>query len=246
MRRILTGAAVGSFLLLAVFGAAAQSTSKPGAVVKPTASSSEPTIEELYLQNVAMRIVREQAVDLNRDSKLLALASIREMIDNGTVAKNSTVALDILGYLANEGTGHVAMENNRQINNFPEVRREACNLLGRIGGDQADTILMQVMAEDREPMVLSEAAYALGKIGLNPGGQVAQRIAFALHRVEARAPDNNFAFASLLAFEKLAKKNKGLNDPSAFQAIIAISQGSYIRPVKQKALQVLDELKQYG
>jgi hypothetical protein len=59
-------------------------------------------------------------------------------------------------------------------------------------------------------------------------------------------PDNNFAFASLLAFEKLAKKNNGLQDPTSFQAIVEISQGNYIRAVKEKALQVLDELKKYS
>lgn len=246
MKAILAGATLSSFLLLTVLGAAAQNTSQPEPVAKSTASSSEPTIEELYLQNVAMRIVHEQAIDLSRDSKLLALASIREMIDSGTVAKNSVVALDILGYLANEGTGHVAMEDNRLINDFPEVRREACNLLGRMGGEQADAILMQVMTEDREPMVLSEAAYALGQIGLNQGGRASERIASAVMRIEAQKPDNNLAFASLLAFEKLARKNKGLNDPAAFRAIIAISRGPYVHAVKQKALQVLDGLKQYG
>lgn len=246
MKAILAGAALSSFLLLSVLGAVAQNTHQPEAVATVSSASSEPTIEELYLQNVAMRIVHEQALDLSRDSKLLALASIREMIDSGTVAKNSALALDMLDYLANEGTGRVALENNRLINDFPEVRREACNLLGRVGGEQADAILQQVMSEDGEPMVLSEAAYALGQIGLNHGERASQLIAAAVMRIQAHKADNNLAFASLLAFEKLAKKNNGLNDPAAFRAIIAISQGPYVYAVKQKALQLLNELKQYG
>ncbi|HUZ18859.1 MAG TPA: HEAT repeat domain-containing protein [Spirochaetia bacterium] len=234
--------------LAATFPLAAQTTSSStkGTTASSGSSSGEQTIEELYLKNVAMRILREQATELDRDSKLLALTSIQEMINNKTLAKDSPVAMDILGYLAFEGTQHEVTSQNRQINNFPEVRRRACELLGQIGGQQADKILLQVMLEDNEPMVLSQAAYALGEIGLNPDSAVSSRIAAVVMRDTIVKPDNNFAFASLLAFEKLAKRNSGLNDPLAFQAIVQISQGNYIRDVKLKALQVLDELKQYG
>lgn len=248
MKKIATLAAASLFLFATALTVSAQTSTQSAAPAASasTGTSGDQTIEELYLKNVAMRVVRAQATDLSRDSKLLALTSIREMINNGTVNKNSTVALDVLGYLSNEGTGRVVMENNVQINNFPEVRRQACTLLGEIGGPQADAILMQVMLTDTEPMVLSEAAYALGQIGLNPNGEVSKRIADVVLRMNGVHPDNNFAFASLLAFEKLAKKNNGLSDSSSFNAIVTITQGSYIRPVKEKALQVLNELKKYG
>lgn len=238
--------AVASIMAGTVSAVGAQNASRPGAAVGPAGSSGEQTIEELYLKNVAMRVVREQATELSRDSKLLALASIREMVNRGNVNNDSTVVLDVLGYLTDEGTGREIMEDNRQINNFPEVRRQACNLLGEIGGRQADAILMKVMLQDSEPMVLSEAAYALGQIGLNKDGLVAKRIADVVLKMTIVKPDNNFAFASLLAFEKLARKNNGLDDPTAFRAVVAISQGNYVQTVKEKALQVLNELKNYG
>jgi hypothetical protein len=44
--------------------------------------------------------------------------------------------------------------------------------------------------------------------------------------------------------EKLGLKNKGaIKDPNAFQMLVKIAQGNYLRTVKTKALQVLDELK---
>ena len=58
-------------------------------------------------------------------------------------------------------------------------------------------------------------------------------------------PDSNFAFAVLLAFEKLAKANDGIESPEAFRAIIRIAQGNYVRDVKKKAVQVLDKLREY-
>ena len=57
--------------------------------------------------------------------------------------------------------------------------------------------------------------------------------------------NDNFAYASLLAFEKLAELNGGLNDTTAFEASIRIAQGNYIRKVRVKAVQVLDVLRNY-
>jgi hypothetical protein len=47
-----------------------------------------------------------------------------------------------------------------------------------------------------------------------------------------------------LAVEKLAQKTPGgLKDPAAYQLLVKIAQGNYLRTVKTKALQVLDVLK---
>ena len=58
-----------------------------------------------------------------------------------------------------------------------------------------------------------------------------------------QAPDNNFAYAMCLAVEKLSRKAGGLKDPAAYQILVKIAAGNYLRTVKTKALQVLDELK---
>jgi hypothetical protein len=94
-------------------------------------------------------------------------------------------------------------------------------------------------------MVLAEAAYALGVIGINENNQVSRSLASVVLSQDAIAPDNNFAFASLLAFEKIAQSNSGINDPLTYEAVIRVAQGSYIRSVRLKALEVLDLLKTF-
>ncbi len=205
----------------------------------------ELTIEELYLQNAEIRIVREQAVSQDRDMKLLALENIQEMLDDGRLSTGAPEAHFVLEYLSGEGLTHTVSESGRLTNYFPEVRRQAVNLLGQLGGDNSQETLISVLLNDIEPMVMAEAAYALGQLGNNEDNFASQAIANVILFEDITLPDNNLAFASLLAFEKLAAANGGLNDPTAFEAIIRIAQGNYIRKVRLKAVQVLDALRQY-
>jgi plasmid stability protein len=207
--------------------------------------TEESTVEELYLQNIEIMIIKEQASIVDRDMKLIALESIQEMVDDGKVDSDNLEIMNVLDYLSLEGIGTVVKEDNRQLNNFPEVRRRACNILGQVGGEESKEILTYVLRTDDEPMVLAEAAYALGEIGLNEASQVSEALAEAVLSQDALNPDNNFAFAALLAFKKLAEKNDGLRDNLSYKAIVQISQGNYIRTVKLKANEVIELLREY-
>ena len=77
---------------------------------------------------------------------------------------------------------------------------QAANLLGQLGGENAQTTLVTVLYDDIEPMVKAEAAYALGQLGDNEDNMASQAIANVILLEEYALPDNNLAFASLLAF----------------------------------------------
>ena len=207
-------------------------------------TDKETTIEELYLQNMEIRIINEQAVSMDRDMKLLALNNIDQLITDGVVSDGDEGTHYILDYLAKEGIGREVRENRRLVNNFPVVRRDSCRLLGKLGGKNSIKTLISILLTDNEPMVLSEAVYALGQIGLNENNESSNAIAYAVTNRNHK-PSDNFAYASLLAFSKLAKSNNGIQDPSAFRAIILIAQGNYIKEVKFKANEVLNELLKY-
>jgi HEAT repeat protein len=206
----------------------------------------EPTIEELYLQApVEMIILKSQADSEAREMKLLALQNIREMIETGAVSENDLVVHDILDSLALEGITRQIRENRRLLNDFPEVRRTAANLLGRLGGERAKDSLLYVLRHENEPMVLSEAVYALGQIGLNENDEVSRAVVVVLQQQDIRNPDNNLAYASMLAIEKLGTQGDGVKDPAVFTELINIAQGNYIRDVKLKAADLLQELREY-
>jgi HEAT repeat protein len=206
--------------------------------------SREMTIEELFLKSVEFQILREKAASDDREIKLSALDDLEKRIDAGASSSDAAQIEFILEYLGLEGSGRISRENGHQINDFPEVRRRAANLLGRLGTEEARNALVRMLLIDDEPMVKAEAAYALGNIGLNPNDQTVQAINFAYNMEDPTQPDQNFGYAICLAIERLAQKTPGgLKDPDAYRLLVKIAQGNYLRTVKAKALQVLDEIR---
>jgi hypothetical protein len=233
------------------FMLAAQQTAPSGTAAGSTSSSTsgsaaapkELTIEELFLQSVEFQILREKAFSGDYDIKMSALDDLEKKVNDGSYKGSDQQVEFVLEYLALEGSARTTREAGRLVNNFPEVRRRAANLLGRVGTDDAKNALVRVLLIDEEPIVKAEAAYALGVIGNNDNNEVVQALAFTYNKEDPQKPDNNFGYAMCLAIEKLAKKSGGLKDPAAYQILVKIAQGNYLRTVRTKALQVLDELK---
>ncbi len=230
--------AVAAVLLAgAAFAGSAQQTDSSS-----TGSGKEITIEELFLKSVEFQIIREKAFADDYDLKMSALDDVEKKLADGSYAANDQQVQFVLEYLAFEGTTHTTRENGRLINNFPEVRRRAASMLGRLGTDAAKDALIRVLLIDDEPTVKAEAAYGLGLIGKNPDDQVVQALAFAYNQEDPTKPDNNLGYALCLAVEKLAQKAP-IKNPAAYQMLVKIAGGNYLRTVKNKALQVLDVLK---
>jgi len=212
-------------------------------------ASGQKTVEEKRLQSgVEVQVISSLVTENDRGGKVKALELIRDMIDKHKATDKNLDVVGLLEELGAEGSTKQVLENRRLINDFPEVRREAAELLGQIGGDQAREILLNMALQDKEPMVVAEAVYSLGEIG---GGDAAQSarveliITSLVKSQDAVRPDSNFAFAAAAALEMLGKKSKGQVSPEVFAALIRIQNGNYIRPVREKAKQVLDGFTQY-
>jgi hypothetical protein len=214
-----------------------------GLLTVSLASAQEMSVEESYLQeSVENMIIREQSQADGRDMKLVALEYIAEAINHGNTGEDVRNALE---YLSMEGLTNQARENGRLINNFPDVRAKAAIYLGEIGTPEAKNTLLKIMLAENEPMVLTEAVKSLAKIGLNENEETANTISWVITRFDVLNPDNLLALAALEAYETLAKKNGGLKDPSAIRTILRIADGRYIKPVQDRARQLIFDLRQY-
>lgn len=210
------------------------------------ATGGERTVEESYLQDpLEIMIIREQAYSDSKDMKLVALQYIGQALDEGRANPEIRKALD---YLATESSLTVVRAGGvgRALNNYPDVRREACLMLGQIKTVEAKDTLLKVVLVDTEPMVIAAAIRSIGKIGLMTGDDVTQTVAFIINRFDILFPDNSLAFESLVALEALAEINNGIKDPAAIRAVMKIADGNYITPVKQKAKDLLSKLRKYS
>ena len=202
--------------------------------------SSDMTVEESYLQeSVELMIIREQSRAESRDMKMVALEYIGDAIGRGNKGDEVRAALE---YLSLEGILNVTRENGRVMNNYPDVRVKAASYLGQLGTPEAKNTLIKIVAVDNEPMVLTEAIKSLATIGLNDNNDTINAIMWTFSRFDHLNPDNLLALSIIEAFEKLAANGEGSRDPAVIQTLARIAEGSYIRPVRDRARAALDYL----
>jgi len=205
--------------------------------------NGEMSVEQSYLQEaVELMIIREQSRTDSRDMKMVALGYIGEAINRGNKGEEIRSALE---FLSLEGVVNVTRENGRVINNFPDVRRAAAAYLGKLGTVEAKDTLLKMVSRDNEPMVITEAIRSLGTIGMNNADEVTQIISWTVNRFTVLNPDNFIALSALDTFSKIAAANKGIKDRAVVETIIKITEGPYIRPVQNRARELLKELRQY-
>jgi HEAT repeat protein len=207
--------------------------------------AAEQTIEELYLsQDLEIQILRSQALSNDREMKELALRGVRDMVQNGTATEG---VYAILESLASEGVARRVRSNGSVVNYYPEIRREAAELLGQVGGERAKNTLVDVLRDDPEPMVLAEAAYALGQIGLNPENEVSDRIVQTLLMENAsETPDNNLAFSLIISLERLSEQTGGLADPEVLNVLLETASSPYIRTVRRRAVEAIVNMREHN
>ena len=207
-------------------------------------AKKEMSVEESYLQeSIEIMIIRETARAYTREQKLIALEYIGEAIDRGSTNDEIRQTLE---FLSREGRMNQARENGRLMNNFPEVRRQSAKYLGKMGTEEARKSLLDICTYENEPMVLQEAIKSLGDIGTNENNDTVAHIAWIMSRFNATNPDNLMALATIDAFEKIARKNNGISAPEVPRTLNLIVEGQYVTPVKERARQLLAELRTYG
>ena len=93
------------------------------------ADEEESTVEGEYMSSMEDVVVQELSNSDELENKLMALQFLEEAANNGKVSPDMMVSLD---HLAGEGTVTQSRTKGRVSNNFPEVRREACRILGKV------------------------------------------------------------------------------------------------------------------
>lgn len=211
-------------------------------VQKKNSNSSETSVENEYLNDVDADIIMSLAESDELDNKLVALQYLQEAIDSGNQSEAIIQALD---KLSGEGLTNQTREKGRLMNNFPEIRRQACLLMAKVPTEHSKNVLVSIAVADSEPMVIAAAVKSLGEIGINDNDEVVEAIAFANRRNQVLNPTSSLAMEVLDAFEILAPKSE--NKKIMIDAVARISTDyHYVTPVHQRAYKLLKELSSQG
>ncbi len=202
-------------------------------------SKSDTSVESEYFASLQDSIITTLATSDDYDQKLVALQYLEDAVANGRSSAEMTAAL--VG-LAGEGTITQSRQGKRIVNNFPDIRARACDLLGETGDESATNTLITIAKDDREPMVQSAAIRAMANVaGAEKSQEAVEAIAWIQKRNAALNPTSSLAFEVLAAYEKLADNVE--DRASMLQSISAIaSDYRYVTPVRTKALDLLKAL----
>lgn len=199
---------------------------------------TETSVENEYLNDVDGDIIMSLANSDELDNKLVALQYLQNAIDEGNTSEAVIKALD---QLAGEGLTNQSRTNGRLINNFPEVRRQACLMMAKIPTEHSKNTLISIAVADNEPMVIAAAVKSLGEIGINENDETVEAIAFANRRNQVLNPTSSLALEVLTAYEVLAANTE--NKKTLIDSVARISTDyHYVTPVRQKAYKLLKEL----
>ena len=201
-------------------------------------SEKESSVESEYLNDVDGDIIMTLAESDEYDNKLVAIQYLQAALEDGNTSDAVIQALD---RLAGDGLTTQNRTNGRLMNNFPEIRREACKLMAKVPTEHSKNMLISIAVADNEPMVIAAAVKSLGEIGINENDEAVDAIAFANRRNQVLNPTSSLALEVLNAFEMLADKTE--NKKTMIDAIARISTDyHYVTPVRQKAYKLLKTL----
>lgn len=201
-------------------------------------SEKESSVESEYLNDVDGDIIMTLAESDEYDNKLVAIQYLQAALDDGNTSDAVIQALD---RLAGDGLTTQNRTNGRLMNNFPEIRREACKLMAKVPTEHSKNMLISIAVADNEPMVIAAAVKSLGEIGINENDEAVDAIAFANRRNQVLNPTSSLALEVLNAFEMLADSTE--NKKTMIDAVARISTDyHYVTPVRQKAYKLLKKL----
>ncbi len=205
-------------------------------------TKSEQNVEDTYLSSVEDVVITELAMSDERDNKQVALQYLEDAVNEGRTTPDMMRALDTL---AGEGINTQSRTNGRLVNNYPDIRAKACDLLGQVHTEESKASLVKIALADNEPMVITAAIRALGDVGINNGDEVTETIAWAQKKNSILNPTSSLALEVLNAYEKLADTVE--NKSSMIQTVSAIATNyRYVTPVRTKALDLLKKLQGQG
>lgn len=206
------------------------------------AQETESSVEDEYLSDVDSVVILGLASSNEYENKLYAYKMVEKAVNNGNV---NPEIMKALCQLAGEGLNTQSRQNGQVINNFPDIRRDACLLMGKVKTEEAKSFLVQVVLAEKEPMVIAASVNSLGNIGLNKNDEVVNAIAFMNRRNQILNPTNSLASEVIDTYEKLLSSTE--NKKAVIDSLTQIaSDYHYNKTIRGKAIKLMKSITSDG
>jgi len=194
----------------------------------------------------------------DQSSAYRALDYISTLLDSGSAAGESAGVMSILVRLASMGTTDVVRSASATVNDFPLVRARAMELLGRVGGPEALSLVLSGCRTDPSPDVRAAAVTALAEIDPQPSEADIVALRTVLIDNARKWNDERLAYAALRTLQTFYANSRRpeapgirgplsvapqLTDPELFRAVAAVAFGPYSQQVRDLAKAVLNAIR---
>ena len=201
---------------------------------------------------------RQVRMDLNRfrtvygsdglEMRKKILNDIGEAVKQGNTNDEIYAALE---YMSMEGLKNRSMERGRIQNDYPQIRADVAEQLGKIGTEKAAEILIQQCRNEQNEQynILEKIINALGDIGINENGATVKNILWRVRVYNPAYPDTSVERViapAIYALYKIEKKNDGFKNEDDLKDVQTfldrVNKGHFTRPVQDYAKKVLEEI----
>lgn len=193
------------------------------------------------LDTPAAVLLRELAYSDSEELKRMALHDIEAHLQgNRYLAVHLVILEEVLGYLAGGEVIYRSSQSDTLQSGYPEIRVEACRLLGELGSEGARAVLLQVMEADEDSVIRVAAVDSLAAVGFDPDGELARAI---LYRV-GETGQERFHLACARALYRIIMSSGSAVHPDNYRALAMLAQRSVSANVRERASGYLSDLSQ--
>jgi outer membrane protein assembly factor BamB len=190
------------------------------------------------LDSPAALILETLAASDSTELKMMALDDIDRYVSGERYLGIHVQTLEeILALLSSEGVTIRERERGAVQNSRPEVRVAACAVLGGLATEGARSQLLSVLRNDPELAVRISAVDALGRLGLDPDGELAA----VLTNVAPRGSDQALVRAGVEALGRIVLDPHGAVNPECVLALARFRLPEYPSEVRTRAAVFLEE-----
>jgi HEAT repeat protein len=188
-------------------------------------------------QRIKMYLYQAKVGDMAQ--KMDVLDKILSEFNEFNYSANDKRLVELVTMLSEEGSTRKEYENGRLVNDFPDVRRKAVKVLGKLGGDQSRDALVSVLLNDENSVVKAEACLQLAEVGDSQTGEALRALVYVYRK--SYNPDANFVKAVIMSIAKIAQSNSAAYSDAIF-ILSEIQLGNYNREIREAAYKAVEEL----